>query len=118
MNERGLPQPVRSDFANLTDAAWEWIVRVWSNYPKVQTFDVALVPTAVNANAESSQTFGVAGLTLMDTVMVNKPTKQAGLSLLDYQVSAVDTLKLTYRNFTGSPITPTAEIYLVTAVRR
>jgi hypothetical protein len=43
-----------------------------------------------------------------DAVQVNKPTAQAGLAIVGVRVSATDTLAITFGNFTGAGITPTA----------
>ena len=121
MNEKGIPKPPEASNwlsgLSLTDEAWRWISRVFSNYPKVQTFQQTLTPSAVSANAESVQTFTVTGLTTTDIVIGNKPTNQSGLDLIHAWVSAANTLSIKYRNQTGSPITPTAEAYLIEATR-
>ena len=125
MNEKGVQQPPLQpnwfqkigEVFRLSDEAWRWVSRVYSSYPKVQTFNTTLSPSAVSATSESAQTFTVTGLTTKDTVIVNKPTHQASLGIIDVQVSAADTLKITFYNWSGSPITPTSEAYLITAIR-
>jgi ribosomal protein L2 len=78
-------------------------------------YAVALSPVAVVLNTTTEQTFTVAGLEVGDTVLsINKPTSQAGLGIVNYRVSAKDTLAITFSNNTGVSITPTgAEIYKV-----
>jgi len=121
LNERGIPKPPEVfnwiQGVSLTEEAWRWISRVFTNYPKVQTFNPTLTPSAVSANAESVQTFTVTNLTTMDIVTVNKPTNQSGLDLIHSWVSAANTLSIKYRNQTGSPITPTSEAYLIKSIR-
>lgn len=75
--------------------------------------EVALTPSQVAQNTSAEQTFTVQGLNLLDFVNVTKPTFQAGLAIGNARVSAANTLAITYANNTGSPITPTAETYLV-----
>ncbi len=85
------------------------------NIQKVGLFSLALTPVAVAANETAEQTFSATGIGLLvsDYVAVNKPTAQAGLGIVGVRVSAADTLAITYANVTASPITPTAETYLV-----
>lgn len=78
-----------------------------------QLLQVALTPASVAQNTTAEQTFTVPGLVLLDFVNVTKPTLQAGLSIGNARVSAVNTLAITYVNSTGSPIVPTAETYLM-----
>lgn len=119
--EKGIPKPpeVGNWIPNmsLTTEAWRWISRVFSNYPKVQTFEVTINPTSVSANTTSVQTFSVTGLTVNDRVLVNKPTHTAGLAVAGAYVSAVDTLAIVFGNFTGLSIDPPSETYRVCSVR-
>lgn len=125
MSEKGLPQPPPQsnwlvkigEALGLSDEAWRWVSRVYSNSKKIQTFNPTLTPSAVGANSESVQTFTVTNLTTSDIVIVNKPTNQSGLDLIHAWVSAVNTLSIKYRNQTGSPITPTSEAYRITSIR-
>ena len=122
MNEKGVTAfPQDLSFIQDTqarDSWWRWFTQIWSAVPKVQTFNQTITAAAVGANSESVQTFTVTGLTTLDTVIVNKPTNQSGLDLVHAWVSAANTLSIKYRNHTGGGITPTAETYLITAVRR
>lgn len=99
------------------------------NIQKVGLFQISLTPSSVAANTTAEQTFAATGIGLstgggfttlqpQDFVWVNKPTAQAGLAIGGVRVSATDTLAITYVNDTGSPITPTAETYLVLVTRR
>lgn len=125
MKEKGIPKPpepgnwfVRlGDYFGLSEEAWRWVSRVFHNFPKLQTFNPTLTPTAVGANSESVQTFTVTGLTTKDNVTVNKPTNQSGLDVVHAWVSAANTLSIKYRNHTGGGITPTSEAYLIKATR-
>lgn len=79
---------------------------------------VTLSPADVLANTSAEQTFTVTGLVARDFVQVNKPTAQAGLAIVGQRVSANNTLAITFGNFTGSTITPTAsQVYSVLVTR-
>lgn len=91
---------------------------VLGNIPKQSVISVTLSPAAVSANTSAEQTFTVNGLQAGDHVAVCKPSAQAGLAIAGTRVSAVNTLAITFGNFTASPITPTAsETYLVLVSR-
>ena len=121
MLERGIPKPPEPgnwlrDGA-LTDEVWRWISRVWSNYPKVNTFSVTIDPTAVGANNTSEQTFTVTGITTNDRMIVNKPTHTAGLIIANARCSAANTLAITFGNVTGVSIDPPSEVYRIVSIR-
>lgn len=78
------------------------------NIVKMSVISVTLSPAAVTANTSAEQTFTVNGLLPGDHVSCNKPTAQAGLGIVGCRVSAANTLAITFGNFTGSSITPTA----------
>jgi len=88
---------------------------------QILVLSASLTPVAVAANTSAEQTFNptaFAGLTTGHRVFVTKPTAQAGLGIVGCRVSAAGTLAITYGNFTGAPITPTAaETYLVFAIK-
>ena len=87
---------------------------VLGNLPKQAVISVTLSPAAVSANTSAEQTFTVNGLLAGDHVAVNKPTAQAGLGIVGARVSADNTLAITFGNFSGGSITPTAgETYRV-----
>ena len=91
---------------------------VLGNIPKQSVISVTLSPAAVSANTTAEQTFTVNGLLPGDMVVVTKPTSQAGLGLVNYRVSAANTLAITFSNNTGGSITPPAtEVYLVLVSR-
>jgi hypothetical protein len=80
---------------------------------------VSLSPAAVAANTCAAQSFTVTGLAAGDILIaVNKPTEQAGLSVLPGHVSAANTATLNFCNHTAASITPTAgESYNFVAVQ-
>ena len=93
-----------------------WLTDLRQVFPRTRTYSATINPTLVSANSESTQTFTVAGLTMSDIITVNKPSKTAGLSILDC-FATVDTVSITFRNFTGAGIDPGSETYLIHATR-
>ena len=92
---------------------------VLGNLVKQSVISVTLSPAQVAANTSAEQTFTVNGLQSGDFVSVNKPTAQAGLGIVGARVSAANTLAITFGNYTGSAITPTAsQVYLVLVARK
>lgn len=85
-------------------------------YPKMRSFTPSINPASVSAGSESTQTFTINGLTANDVVTVNKPTRTAGLDIVQAWASA-DTLHLTFQNTTGAPIDAGSETYRIIAVR-
>ena len=132
MREKGVSPPPKPDlgiedlirtgqllFRGYIDQLDKWLRRLVDATAKIQTTEVTISPAAVSANTTSEQTFTVNGLTTSDIVYVNKPTHQAGLGIVGARCSAANTLAITFGNFTGSGITPTAsQTYLVVAIRR
>ena len=90
----------------------------WDN--RFRHFEVTLSPASVAANTSAEETFTVAGLEATDTIVAcNKPTAQAGLGIVGVRVSAADTIAITFGNFTGSAIVPTAsQSYKIAAMRQ
>jgi len=106
--------PLQGDGQDLWD---QWYDVLLLNVNRTQEYLPTLNPASVAANSENTETFTVEGLTINDVVVVNKPTKTAGLSILDAVVTATDTISITFRNFTGAPIDPGAAIYRIIATR-
>lgn len=74
---------------------------------------IILTPSAVGANTTSEQTFTVPGVSVGDSVDVNKASHQVGLSIGNIRVSAANTLAIQYVNTTAGSITPTSEAYII-----
>ncbi|MDC6127020.1 hypothetical protein [Burkholderia gladioli] len=72
-----------------------------------------LAPAQVAANTSAEQTFTVPGLQIGDSIDVNKPSHQIGLSIGNVRVSAANTLAIQYVNTTASAITPATEQYII-----
>jgi len=88
------------------------------NIVKASVISITLSPAAVAANTTAEQTFTVNGLAVGDWVGVIKPTNQAGLAVVNSRVSAVNTLAISFGNFTAASITPTAaQVYSVMVAR-
>jgi hypothetical protein len=104
-NTSSLPDTVQSPIGN-----------VW----KLGVFSLTLSPASVGVNTSAEQTFSTTGIGLLttDIVLVQKPTAQAGLGIVGSRVSAADQLAITFGNFTGATITPTAsQVYTVAVFR-
>lgn len=84
---------------------------------QIKTYAASLTPVAVAANTSAEQTFTVAGLTTADKVTINGPAPTAGTGIVNARVSAVDTLALTFGNFTAGSLTPIAGTYSIVAIR-
>ena len=115
MINRGLEPPKGLELTKAPHLE-KWLTNLWLVFPRIRTYSATLNPSSVSANSESTQTFTVTGLTASDIITLNKPTKTAGLSILD-SFATVDTVSITFRNFTGSPIDPPSETYILQATR-
>jgi hypothetical protein len=104
-NSSSLPDTVQMPVGNL-----------W----KVGYFNLTLTPAVMGTGGTAEQTFSSSGIGLLTTdfVVVEKPTTQAGLGIVNSRVSAADTLAITYINATAVSITPTPnEVYRVAVLR-
>lgn len=80
--------------------------------PVSMTISATLTPAAVAPNTTAEQIFAVNGIS-QGAVVVNKPTVQAGLGIVDARVVSPGNIGITFANFTAATITPTAgESYL------
>lgn len=79
---------------------------------------VATITTGERAMTVQSGTGGAMLLGTTDVCFVNKPTAQAGLGVGNIRVSASNTAQVTFSNFSGAGITPTAsEVYKIVGIR-
>jgi len=91
----------------------------------VATFVTTQSPSAVGANTSAEKSFTVqtgTGATMLpattDLFYVNKPTNDAGLGYGNVRVSSSNTLGVTFQNFTGGSLTPTAsQAYVCVGIR-
>jgi len=89
---------------------------VTTAFPANMLLTAVLTPAAVGANTTAEQQFAVPGLPAGVAVVINKPTAQAGLGIVDARVISAGILGITFANLTGAPITPTAaQSYLIFA---
>lgn len=89
---------------------------VFNIFPAAMVQTATLTPAAVQPNATTEQQFALSGLPAGAAVVVNKPTAQAGLAVVNARAVSAGTLGVTFANFTAATITPTAaEAYLVLA---
>ena len=73
-----------------------------------------LTPSSVAANTTAEQTFVVTGVVAGSSIVVNKPTSQAGLGIVGARVSSANNIAITFCNATATTITPVAgEVYAV-----
>lgn len=120
INEKGIQPPAQDEITRFSKDYPElgrWLRLLRDGFAKVSTHQATLDVASVAANSESVQTFTVTELTVYDVVTVNKPSNTAGLDLVQAWVSDADELSLKFRNATGSPIDPGAEIYRIVATR-
>jgi hypothetical protein len=84
---------------------------------KVVVYTPSLTPSSIAANTSAEQTFTVAGLSTSDTIYINPPSLTAGTGIVGVRVSATDTLKISFANFTGGSLTPPSGTYRIVAIR-
>lgn len=113
----GIPSADISKFEETHPDLGRWLRLLRDAIPKARSYSPSIDVASVSANSEAVQTFTVTGLSVSDVVVVNKPANTAGLDLVQWWVSAADTLSLKFRNQTGSPINPGAETYRIMAFR-
>lgn len=119
MRERGVSPPKWAELEKWLNApvVLRWLNDLWTNYPRVRSYEVAFDPGSVGANTTAEHTVTVNGLTVADVVIVNKPTLTAGVAVAGARVSAADTLAVTFVNPTGGSLDPGSETYRVVAIR-
>lgn len=97
--------------ATITPTAAE--TYVFDVVPVAMAISSTLTPVAVAPNSFIEQQFAVGGLPASAPVIVNKPTAQAGLGIVDARMVSAGVVGITFGNFTAATITPTAgESYL------
>jgi len=107
---------------DLTSVLFSAVANLLQSFPSVggpaRVYTAVLSPAQVNANTSAEQIFAVTGVTTADVVHVNKPTAQAGIGIVGTRVSSNGNVGITFGNFTGGGITPTAsQTYSFTAFR-
>jgi hypothetical protein len=79
------------------------------------TTAASLDPTTVPKRAVQVETFPVTGLTTDMQLIVDAPALEAGLFLIGAEVSATDTLKLTFWNSKNMNINPALQTFNIKA---
>lgn len=85
----------------------------------IKIVSATLSPAIVAANTSAEQSFTFTGVAAGDVVLrIEKPTHQAGLTVLGGRVTADNTVSVKFGNHTAAGITPTAsEVYKLVALR-
>lgn len=97
--------------ATITPTAAE--TYVFDVIPVAMTISATLTPAAVAPNTMIEQQFAVNGLPANSPLIVNKPTAQAGLGIVNARMVSAGVVGIDFANFTAATITPTAgESYL------
>lgn len=92
-------------------------VRLGEDLPQVIKRSVTFDAASVNANTTAEQDVTVTGAKTGDRVICQMASMTAGLAILGAYVSAADTVKVTYGNFTGGAINQASGTMLVTLFR-
>jgi hypothetical protein len=79
----------------------------------LKIISASLAPASVAANTTAEQIFNVTGVTAASPCWVNKPSAQAGLSIVGVRVPAINQIAITYGNTSAVAIVPTTETYLI-----
>lgn len=108
----------RPDTRDLPKSFIPWLYSFLTRVHHTVIYDATINPAAVSANTTSEQTFTVNGLNTTDILVVNKPSHNAGLGIVNARVSAANTLALTFMNTTGFSINPGEEVYRIVAFKR
>lgn len=94
-----------------------WLNQVSSASRDWRDFEETINPSSVSANTTDEQSFTVDGVDSNDIVVtVNKPSHTAGLGIVNYRAGS-DKVFITFGNFTGSPIDPPEEEYLILVIK-
>ena len=76
-----------------------------------------LTPASVAATISAAQTFTMTGAIVGDVVTVCGPTPTAGTGIVNAQISAANTLQITFFNVTVGALVPAAGNYQVMILR-
>lgn len=88
------------------------------NVQGLQVVQLSLNPASVAANTTAEQSFTVPGVRATDFLLkFTKPSVTAGLGIVNYRVSAANTIAVTFVNATGGAIDAAAETYTLVVLR-
>lgn len=85
-----------------------------------ELIQITLTPnngTNIPANSTVETTYTLQGVLPNDFVEINKPSHTSGIVVSNVRVPAANQIAVQFGNVTASPITPTAEAYLVSLTR-
>lgn len=100
-----------------------WSVMTWLNQVQqhsyiIEVFEVDHDVPSCAANTTTDTDITVTGIDINDHILrVEKPSTSAGLGIVNYRVSAADTVKVTFMNTTGAAIDPASETYKIIVLR-
>lgn len=101
----------------ISPTLFRWLQQLVLRFPKVNTYSATINPGNVVANSELTETYTVTGLNVNDIVSVTPPALDAGIGIMYARISAIDTLQIRWRNFTGSDVNPASGTYLIKTTR-
>ena len=68
-------------------------------------------PSSISAATTEQQTVTVPGVKVGDVVVIIKGSLDSGVAIAGTQVTATDTVKITWVNATAAPVNPPSETY-------
>lgn len=106
-------------YSQMSSPEWErWFTLIANTLSKIDVFNVAINPDNISANSTAEQSVTITGVRTGDTVLsVSKPTHTTGLGIVNYRVSAADTVAITFMNNTASDIDASSETYKIVVLR-
>jgi hypothetical protein len=95
----------------------------FGNAQSIETLTVTLTPTTATINSVQEMTFSGLGTNIAvgDVIVgVSKPTQTAGVGVVGWRVdgTTADKFYVSFANVTGTTVTPAAEAYLITVLKR
>ncbi|RQS63842.1 hypothetical protein [Burkholderia sp. Bp8984] len=85
-----------------------------------EVLQVTLTPnngTNIPGNSTVETTYALPGTLPNDFIEINKPSHTSGIVISNVRVPAANQIAVQFGNVTASPITPTAEVYLISICR-
>jgi hypothetical protein len=84
---------------------------------QIRVYTPTLTPAACASFTSAEQTFAVVGITTADKIIVNGPSCAAGSGIVNVRASNTDEIAIMFMNTTAGPVTPTAGVYSIVAIR-
>ena len=108
-----LPHPPQPDIDALTD----WSARIALQLAPIYVESKVLDPASVTANSTLVQSFTFAGIKTSDVLMLGKPSRTAGLNIVQVWCETDDILSVAFENTTGVAIDAGSETYRLVGIR-